>query len=247
MTPTISILTVTRGEPHTPSFLHHFLTIATALHGEVVIGCDGAQARSVVDNVLALHARNFTAHRVRSIDVRPDPPVVESVLDRVIAECVAPWVLRLDDDETCSQGMVNWLRAGGYTTADVWKFNRAHLWGSADTYLEAPQLWPDHQTRLSVRAKAGGRAWIHAGSPFGGGELAPVDAAILHHKFLVRGYDARKAIGERYDAVQPGAGIAGGMRAFQLPEDVFGDRLEALRRDVAELGRPVGAPRDGVE
>lgn len=233
--PKISIVTVSRGEPHTPRFISRFITLATALGGEVVLGCDGPHAAVVARNVLELFTSVHPAPVVL-VDVKPDPPVVESVLDLVIAKCRAPWVLRLDDDESASDGLIAWLREERYRTDDLWKFNRAHLWGDEETYLEAPQLWPDHQTRLSTREKAGGRHWIHAGSPFGGGELAPPCAAILHHKFIVRDYLQRQAIGERYDAVQRGAGISGGMRAFQLPEDVFGDGIETMCRPLASLG-----------
>lgn len=237
MDPKISIVTVTKGEPHSPRFLHNFIALATALGGELVVGCDGPRAAIVVDNVrqLVQHG-DATPAPIRLQHVKPDPPIIESVLDLVIAQCAAPYVLRLDDDESVSPGMLAWLKAEAYTRAEVWKFCRAHLWGNEETYLEAPQLWPDHQTRLSVKAKAGGRHWIHAGSPYGGGDLAPADAAILHHKFLVRDYLARQAIGMRYDDVQPGAGIAGGMRAFQLPEDVFTlDALDDMCRPVESL------------
>lgn len=246
MTPKISILAVTRGEAHTPRFLHHFLTLASALDGEMVLGCDGPRASEIMNTVVSLVSPSVRPAKVHTIDVRPNQPIIEAVLHQVVAACTAPYVLRLDDDETLNPSAIEWLVSGAYERRDVWKFNRAHLWGDEGTYLEAPQLWPDHQTRLSTREKAGGRHWIHAGSPFGGGDLAPEACAILHHKFLVRTREAREDIGRRYDGVQHGAGIAGGMRAFQLPEDVFGDRLELMCRPVVHIGHVARIP-DGVE
>ncbi len=83
--------------------------------------------------------------------------------------------------------------------------------------LKTLHLWPDHQTRLSTRAKASGRNWIHCGSPFGGGELAPV--AIEHHKFMLFSVAERRAQSKRYDSIAPGAGE--NMKAFQVPEDAY--------------------------
>jgi hypothetical protein len=140
---------------------------------------------------------------------------LESVLDEALAETSGEYVLRLDDDEKCNHRMIQWLLTYGYVRHPHWKFSRAHLW-TRDTVLVSPQLWPDHQTRLSVRAMAGGRHGIHAGSPYGGGELAPV--LIEHHKFLVRNRQEREAQADRYDAIAPGAGRLGNMAMFQVPE-----------------------------
>jgi hypothetical protein len=81
-----------------------------------------------------------------------------------------------------------------------------------------PVLFPDHQTRLSSREKSGGRYGVHAGSPFGGGTIAPV--AIMHHKFIVRSLKARLQIARTYDKFSPGYGT-GQMIPFQAPEIAY--------------------------
>lgn len=70
---------------------------------------------------------------------------------------------------------------------------------------------------------AGDRGAIHAGSPYGGGHEAPV--AIEHWKFIVRTLAERRAIIERYDRVQEGAGSR--FRAFSCPEDFYGPEVIA--------------------
>jgi hypothetical protein len=126
-------------------------------------------------------------------------------------------VLRLDDDERCSDAMIKWLVDQEYRACDHWKFPRANMW--TDTHhLVSAQLWPDHQTRLSTRAKSGGRRHVHDGSPYGGGRPAPV--AIEHFKFVVKSQEERQKIADRYDSVRQGFG-SGGMLAFSLPELVY--------------------------
>lgn len=144
---------------------------------------------------------------------------IESVHDDVLQQTSGKYVLRLDDDERCSRAMVSWLYDKGYESRLHWKFARAALWGTASTFIVSPHLWPDHQTRLSRREFAKGRRSIHAGSPYGGGEEAPV--VLEHHKFLLKSYAQRQEIAQRYERIAPGAG-SGHMLAFQLPEDAYG-------------------------
>ena len=142
---------------------------------------------------------------------------VESYLDKALQECSRSYILRIDDDESLSESLIAWLQKEKFLAHPHWKFPRMHLWGSwksNDQYLDHPRLFPDHQTRCSIHLMSGGRRTIHAGSPYGGGELAP--CAILHHKFQVKTRDERRAIWERYERLQPGAGLP--MRIFSEPE-----------------------------
>lgn len=208
MTRDLSILCVTVAADWARPFLEKHRDLAQGLSAEIVIAAHGDAA-----------ADRIRAWRLPlAATVRGSVPMLESVLDDALTHCHRRYVLRLDDDERCSPAMVRWLAMNEYAAADHWKFPRVHLWPDTETALMTAQLFPDHQTRLSVRSKAGGRRSLHAPSPHGGGSLAPV--AIQHHKFLVRSREERRRTAQRYDSIQPGYGT-GGMLAFSLPEDVY--------------------------
>lgn len=219
--PLLSLLTVTKAEPHALVFIEEMLELVRRIDGQLVIAADGQQAYDSLD--LCFNSLD----PVKLIQVN-SAGYLESVHDHAVAHCDGTYVLRLDDDERCSLAMVNWLLEDRFLSHPHWKFPRMALWGSDEFYITNSPLWPDHQTRLSLKHMAVGRDHIHAGSPFGGGEVAPV--AIEHHKFLVKSRDMREEIADRYDRIQMGAG-RNGMAAFQLPEDVFGEEIS-----LAEVG-----------
>ena len=203
----LSILCVTRVEPFTHSFLHDMSQLSERLHAEFVVG---------VDRPLTAFLPPFA----KIVKVENTGPSLEGVLDKCLSYCSGDFVLRLDDDERCSSAMVKWLEEREYEMKNHWSFPRVHLWSDKETALINPPLWPDPQTRLSLRSFAGGRTSLHSGSPFGFGANAPV--AIEHHKFLVRSYAERKAIVERYDAFHKGFG-SGVFLPYSLPEDAYTD------------------------
>ncbi len=135
---------------------------------------------------------------------------IENVLDEAVASCPDGHILRLDDDERCTPEMRDWLEDGEWQEADHWAFPRLNLYPNADCYITSHNLYPDLQTRMSSKAKSGSRPFVHAGSPFGTGVVAP--CAIEHHKFLVRTYEERLALLERY-------GAGDHYTPFSVPED----------------------------
>jgi hypothetical protein len=216
--PELTILVVTQAEPCVMPLLWQLKAAAVYLEAEFVAAADGEAAR---DALLPLAREPAQLGLVRS------QGYLESVLDAALGFCRGRYVLRLDDDEALPGDALRWLRSGAFRAAPSWKFPRVHLWQDSSHALATPHLWPDFQTRLSLRAQAGGRQAIHAGSPFGGGAEAP--CVIEHHKFLVRSLEARRAIVRRYDGVQPGAGSS--FRAFSCPEDFYSPaELAAARR-----------------
>ncbi len=194
----LSILCATQAAPAIRPLLADMWHLAGQLGAEFTLLADGQMAQHELKdypvNLVPVKSRGY----------------LESVLDYGVSCCSGEFILRLDDDEKCSPAMEEWLRRREYMSHDHWKFPRMHLWGDTQSVLMAPQLFPDHQTRLSVAKKAGGRLTPHAMSPFGGGELAPV--AIEHHKFLVRSRYEREATAAKWHL--------GDMRVFSLPEDV---------------------------
>jgi hypothetical protein len=224
--PKLSILCVTKAEHHAPSFLSALEILVGELHAQLIVAADGVRAEEWLVHIWG-----------KSIVKRVDSGgYIESVLDQALDFCEGEQVLRLDDDERCSPAMIRWLQHGSYENANHWKFPRIHLWGDTHHALVTRELWPDHQTRLSSKRFASGRSDIHSGSPHGGGLEAP--CAIEHHKFLVRSLEERRAIVERYDRIQPGAGSC--FRAFNCPEDVYApDIIKSHTRmwDGEELGK----------
>lgn len=153
---------------------------------------------------------------------------LEAVLDVAVSSCPGSYILRLDDDEKATPELEQWLAAREFLADDHWAFPRLNLWPGEDSYITSHGLYPDLQTRLSTKAKSGGRHRIHAGSPFGTGRVAP--CAIEHHKFLRRSFDERERLLDRYEALQPGAGRD--FVAFSIPETL--DNLQiAVRERVA--------------
>ena len=208
----LSILTVTKAEPFACRFLRRMSRLAEAADAEFVIAGDGAAAR------LQLRHWGFTEDAI-VVSVE-SAGFLESVLEAAVRCCSGKYILRLDDDEAASEAMERWVCGHQFTEETHWKFPRMHLWGGTSQVLLNGPLWPDHQTRLSIRKKAGGRHTVHAGSPFGGGVLAPV--AIEHHKFLVKTAAERLAIAQRYDRIHAGYGT-GGFLPFNLPEEAFSE------------------------
>jgi hypothetical protein len=203
----LSIMVVTKGEQCVLPMIREMGDLALELGAEWVIGLDGEEA-------LAVAMLEGWGDIAKLVVVR-SAGYLESVHDTVLSVCGGDYVLRLDDDETCSMELRGWLARKGYATHRHWRFPRQHLWESTEQYIVHPNLWPDDQTRLSQREFAGGRTAIHCVSPFGKGIRAP--GTILHHKFLIRPLAERIAIAARYEAVRKGAGT-GKFLVFATPE-----------------------------
>lgn len=186
----ISVLCVTKRELFTAPFLKLFSQLAKEIGGEYVEIVDGRETG-----------------------------VLEDILDDAIAECHGDYILRLDDDETVSGELALWLKSKEYEHGDLYAFPRQHLWRDTNHFIVTPPLWPDYQTRLSTKEKAGGRKEVHAGSPYGTGRI--VDYPILHWKFLVRTKQEREKIAKRYESKRRGAGFSPVYQPFNLPEISF--------------------------
>jgi hypothetical protein len=197
----LTILCVTKFGFHAGGFIRRLGETASALGAGFVLGADAPLPSWLADDwtIVPLESAGY----------------IESVLDEALAACPDGYVLRMDDDEQISPAMLAWLAAGAYLEAEHWTFPRMHLWPDREHYILNPPLWPDLQTRLSVKAMAGNRHQIHEGSPYGTGNVAAV--AIEHHKFLVRPLAEREQLLEHYETLQPGAG-GDQFGLFSVPE-----------------------------
>lgn len=198
----LTILCVSRFGAHARPFIEHLADVANTIDAGFVLAAD---------DVLPPWGSGLFRHAI-PVESRG---YIESVLDVAVAACPDGYVLRMDDDERISDGMLEWLDACRYHAADHWAFPRMHLWPDERHYITNRPLWPDLQTRLSVKAKAGGRPVIHQGSPHGTGRVAE-EIVIEHHKFLVRDRAERERLLEHYERLQPGAGA--NFAPFSVPE-----------------------------
>lgn len=218
MRPDLSILCVTKCEPEILHLLNDLSQKAERLDAEFVIVIDESHG-----NGLHLNGKASKILTIRSNGY------IESVLDEAISHTTGDYILRIDDDESLSGSLFEWLDSHFYLEQDHWKFARAHLYPDTSHFITNPPLWQDHQTRLSIREKAGNRPNIHSGSPFGGGKLAPYP--IFHHKFLVKSHEKRAEIVKNYDKISPGMGT--NFAIFSVPEDVISEinveKVENLR------------------
>jgi hypothetical protein len=197
---------VTRCEPHAIGFISEAWILANTLNGELVLGLDRCKlpeelARLPQLKTVALESKGY----------------LESVLDKAVSACSGDYVLRLDDDETASAALENWLQDGEFAD-DVYTFPRLNLWKKG-RIIRTPPLYPDYQTRFTTRTKAGGRNQIHTGCPFGTGTL--INKPIVHHKFIVRDYDDRMKIAMQYEETRAGAGFGITYQPYNLPERSF--------------------------
>lgn len=214
---TLTLLTVTRAEPYALPFIAELEDVAGILDAELVIAADGPEAVRRLDQ----YHDNITL-------VRSDG-YLESVLDRAVARCRDGYILRLDDDERLDDLALMWLHEREYEEADHWAFQRLNLWPDEASYITNLGMFPDPQTRLSVKAKSGGRHQIHDGSPYGTGRMA--HGFIEHHKFLVRSQAEREAVVLGYERIQGGAGSL--FMQYSLPEHFAAEIVTAKREKVA--------------
>lgn len=153
-------------------------------------------------------------------------PRVESLMAGLIPTIDREWVLRMDDDEVPSRGLLAWLHANvARRDFDVAALPRLWLRRRADGRLLgtrctlAGREWgPDRQHRLfRPRAVAPYEAIHTPGFDPVNAIDAPGGAAFYHLDWLVRGREARAAKIARYEAQQPGMGHR--FAEYYLPED----------------------------
>lgn len=197
-----SILTVTQGEPYSARFLRHFRVIADMLSAEFVVAHDRCGPPPCdADRYLPVQSSG----------------AIEDVLVQAHAACSGDYVLRLDDDETLSPQAVLSLAEWRSQASDsrAYALPRANLWGDQWHAIKSGHLFPDFQVRLMPRGREQ-RTRVHEG--LAADALLP--GMILHHKFLLKTREERRAIAARYEAKQAGCG-SGHYLQFSVPEDCF--------------------------
>jgi len=164
-----------------------------------------------------------------AVEVLPAEDCVEDIVWRIPAFTSAPWVLRLDDDEMPSIGMLQWISANRAVFTAKVAFPRRWAFMTQDgtlSYAEHRQLYYlqgrpdllDPQVRLYQPDKVTYIRNIHTPGFTMEGEMhiAPPSAFICHFDWIARSFDERHAKLRRYDLALPGCGFA--LLYFYLPE-----------------------------
>lgn len=205
----LTFVCITKGEPHAFDYLNLMRTAAILLDAKLLIASDGhafdaGYEHHLADQWIYVESKGY----------------IESVLDEVMGHVETDYVFRIDDDEHFSYSLIKWLKEGQYTEQQIWAFPRCNMWNETHFINERP-LFPDQQTRLTTKQKALGwvQNTIHHGCPHGAGTVVP--HAILHDKFIVKGYEQRKALADHYESIAEGGGHGAIYKPFQLPEDVY--------------------------
>lgn len=209
---TLSILAFTKGDAFAARFLSQFRALANDLSSEFVIAGDGTRGMALAQQYAD------RAIPVETIGIQ------ESHIAIVAGECRGDWILKLDDDESLSPAMRDWLQAREWERGEEkgFGFPYAWLWGDARHFITTPPFWTDAHVRLLKKEIA--QTWgtgMHAGNPM---TARTIPVAHLHHKFLVKSLDERKEVARRYDALLDGAGTGEHFGKFTLPE-IFCKRL----------------------
>jgi hypothetical protein len=204
----LSLLVVTRCEPHTPRFFTHYRAVADMLGIPWVLAVDRCEPPDwpKADRVLKVTCN----------------AAIEDVLVEAHQACDTPWVLRLDDDETLCPKALPWLAgwiANPIPDVNAFAIPRANLWNSEQERLHEPFMYPDHQVRL-LKKELEIRTQVHEGIANVSAETSWI---ILHHKFLVKSRAEREEIARRYESYSGGLGLGEHYVRFSLPELVFGD------------------------
>lgn len=202
----LSVLCVSKCEPHTRRFFTHFRAIADIFGAEFVLAHDRCDRPDCdADKYLSVTAK----------------ATIEDVLIEAHRACSGDYVLRLDDDETLSPAAI--LKVDSAMRADpegrIFALPRANLIENDRTAIISGSLFPDFQVRLMPR-EAEIRTLLHEGLPAN----AMIKGMILHHKFLIKTIEERRALAASYEAHRDGCG-SGHYLQFSVPEDVF-DEIE---------------------
>jgi glycosyltransferase involved in cell wall biosynthesis len=209
----LSILCVTNYQfENAERFIKRMFFLANEVHAEMVLGLDREKAQKSGLTIYADKVVNLTANTLQ-----------EDVMDEAIRACSGDYVFRLDDDETVSPALLEWLTNDGYLTGNLYSFPRVYLYPDEHHYLNNPGMFPDLQTRLGKKELMYGCNHIHAGNPNGAGTVIPY--AIEHHKLIARSFRERNAIANHYEAIRAGAGTLPQYARYNLPELFYPELL----------------------
>jgi hypothetical protein len=141
---------------------------------------------------------------------------IESFLPVGYDMCHTTYVLRLDDDESLSDGLKDWLHKREYWASPKWRIATMALYPNKRSFIRNKPLWPDPHLRLTTWRYHPKTTEVHGALEFG--PMAP--HALLHWKYINKTKSERLKLAEHYDSISEGAGTGEHM-PFTLPEDYY--------------------------
>jgi len=201
----LSIVCVSDATVVTRLFLLEFQMLARMLGAEFVLGAHGDRARRFAEDYDIKH-------------VMVQGSYFEELIDQALDACTGDYILRVDDDERCSTGMIDWLKTDEWFRRDSWFFSRAHLWPDVQHCIAKQPYFPDFQARLSVARQSRRPVKIHAAHAYPA-YRAPATAFLEHHVFLIRTREERQAITAKYETIRTGQPFAAADVNVVMPYD----------------------------
>lgn len=202
----LTILCVTDGEGKAQSFLRKMRNDADRINAYFQVVVDNSK-----DSEASLKVSNWdVAHLIGAVK---SSGYIESVLNTAYEMTHTTYVLRLDDDESLSSGLLKWLCRREYLASPKWRIPTMAVWPNKKYFIMNSPLWPDPHLRLT--------SWRHhpeVSEVHNGMDSAPdTPYALLHWKYLTKSYEKRLKLAEHYDSIKEGAGTGPSM-PFTLPE-----------------------------
>jgi glycosyltransferase involved in cell wall biosynthesis len=171
---------------------------------EVIVGVDRKSSEKTFDL-----ARRFTD---KAFWIDNPGGIVEHTIEQLVSRCSNDWVLRLDDDELVSLGLVDFLEKHLSTlSVDAVgihrKWCRVNLKSSCLEYSTNPLYGYDWQWRLFRKASVGFNKNVHTpGISFNTETKAPLDGFIVHLDWVYRDFGYRRDKVARYESISEGLG-----------------------------------------
>lgn len=223
----LSIICMSRGGEDAIPFLTELAVKASSIGAEFLMGFDNEG-----------DSRRFLHWSMSVVVPMQTRGYIESSLNDLAHHAKGDWILRIDDDETITPAMLKWLERRAYLGHPAWSFPTAALWETNDKFITTPPFWPDTHVRLTHRSMATDWPDEPHGKPKWVNQARRAPVAIAHHKFLVKSYEERRAIADKYESKLEGGGH-GRRLVYNCPEDV----LETLT--LYPLGDGSANPKQG--
>lgn len=210
--PKISGVSVIVPTINSEKYISTLLSVLTKNYQDVIVGIDS----KTTDKTREVVAK----YKCRIIEINNKFNYVEPILGRFLDSCRFNWIMRLDDDELISNGLVEFTRRDlKKSTSDVIGIHRkwCRLKNGKFEWFNYPQYGFDWQFRLYKKDKVKFDGKIHTpGFEYNNPGFVPVDGYIMHLNWIYQTYEERKAKVEKYERICKGSGH----KEFYLYEDI---------------------------